>query len=501
MKEQATAKKAGSARKARRAGLHHWLQRVLRERDRVARDFSPDPVHDLRVALRRCRSLADGMMAVDSYRGWRAMKKASRRLFRRLGRLRDLQVMISWVEKLSPAEDPVRAHLVPLLREQEEKRKQKARQALAEFNPAAWKLWAQQLPRRARRLALDGPVFRHIALERFEEAHALHRRALHSPGALAFHRVRIALKRFRYTLENFLPSRADWLLDLKHLQDLLGELHDLDVLRAAFFTRRRMFPAADCERWCRWIQAERQSQLDAYRAKMVGRASLWRVWRAGLPQGAELEAAALAMLRVWASFLDPRFAHSEQVSRLALNLLDAYTAANGALRRDPRARRILQAAALVHEVGRAEHNKAHHKLTYKMVAAFPPPLGWTVQEVQQTALVARYHRGAEPRATHAGFHTLTPAARQRVLWLSGLLRLADALVRSSGNRVSRLKLERHRDADLIWAQGYVEDQKSAALLGGRKHLLESVVERPVIIRAWPRAVMRARGASALGGTS
>jgi exopolyphosphatase/guanosine-5'-triphosphate,3'-diphosphate pyrophosphatase len=136
-----------------------------------------------------------------------------------------------------------------------------------------------------------------------------------------------------------------------------------------------------------------------------------------------------------------------------------------------------------------------------LVEAFPPPLGWTAQEVQQTALVARYHRGAEPRATHAGFHTLTSAARQRVLWLAGLLRLAEALTRSSGNRIARLKLERHPDADLIWAQGYVEDQKSAAFLGGRKHLLESVVERPVIIRAWPRTLLRAQGAFALGGTS
>jgi len=170
-------------------------------------------------------------------------------------------------------------------------------------------------------------------------------------------------------------------------------------------------------------------------------------------------------------------------------------------RSDPRARRILQVAALLREVGRAHRHKGYHKLTYRMIAALPPPLGWTRQDVRQTALVARYHRGVEPWPTHAPFQKLAPAAQQRVLWLAGLLRLADALARSSGTRISRLKLERQPNADLIWAQGYVEDRKSAALLGGRKHLLESLIGRPVIISAWPRTFLRARGASALGGTS
>jgi len=47
--------------------------------------FGADPVHDLRVALRRCRSLADGLMALDPDPDWKAMKKAGRRLFQRLG--------------------------------------------------------------------------------------------------------------------------------------------------------------------------------------------------------------------------------------------------------------------------------------------------------------------------------------------------------------------------------------------------------------------------------
>src|SRR5208337_4327091 len=61
----------------------------------------------LRVALRRCRSLADGLIAIDPDPNWKAMKKAGKRLFQRLGDLRDVQIMMEWLEKLEP--HPVRA--------------------------------------------------------------------------------------------------------------------------------------------------------------------------------------------------------------------------------------------------------------------------------------------------------------------------------------------------------------------------------------------------------
>src|SRR5215469_17374218 len=94
-------------------GLHHWMLRVLRECDNVAADFSADPVHDLRVSLRRCRSLADGMMAMDPDRNWKAMKKAGKKLFQSLGALRDVQIMMEWTEKLHPAGPTVARALMP----------------------------------------------------------------------------------------------------------------------------------------------------------------------------------------------------------------------------------------------------------------------------------------------------------------------------------------------------------------------------------------------------
>src|SRR6266576_4378657 len=87
-------------------GLRFWMEAVLTECERAAPGFDADHVHDLRVALRRCRSLADGLRAMDPDPTWKQMKKAGKKGFRALGALRDMHVMREWIEKLSSAGDP-----------------------------------------------------------------------------------------------------------------------------------------------------------------------------------------------------------------------------------------------------------------------------------------------------------------------------------------------------------------------------------------------------------
>src|SRR5579864_7533170 len=76
------------------------MERVLQGCEHVSGDFSADPVHDLRVALRRCRSLADGMIAMDPDRNWKTMKKAGKKVFQSLGALRDVQIMMERIDTL-----------------------------------------------------------------------------------------------------------------------------------------------------------------------------------------------------------------------------------------------------------------------------------------------------------------------------------------------------------------------------------------------------------------
>ncbi|HUK53053.1 MAG TPA: CHAD domain-containing protein [Candidatus Binatia bacterium] len=473
--------------KQRREGLRYWMRRVLQQVRLASRELSPEAVHDLRVALRRCRSLAAGLSEVDGDPGWDELRRTCRKLFRRLGELRDLQVLNEWVMRLAHEGDPVRQALLEVLAAREPELKQEAAHALSSFDRRKWLAWSSALDQRTRRLTPDGLVAQHLALERWEEARALHRRALRSRTAPAWHALRIGLKRFRYTVENFLPQRhAEWGADLKRVQDQLGEVHDLDVLRETLPEAGPSLDDAAAARWGQAIERERTERLDGYRAAMGGRNSLWYTWRGALPSGERLEAAALAKLTVWASGLDPDTAHSRQVARLAVEILDGLVAAgfNGALNH-PRSRTLLHAAGLLHNVGRSETAKGHHKASYRLISALAPPLGWTQEEIERVAILARYHCGSEPREKHRAYHALPDDGRGMVRALAGVLRVADALDDAHDGAVRRIEVRNGGDYLMIRAAGWEETEEHAAILGGRKHLLESAIGKPIIVRAAP----------------
>src|SRR5258706_3680943 len=352
----ATARATVQARAKPKLGLRAWMEAVLVECERAAAGFDADAVHDLRVAIRRCRSLADGLRALDPDPSWKQMKKAGKRVFQALGGLRDMKVMQHWIEKLSSADDPVAIKLLAHVRTREGECKQEALKDLQQFERKQWRQWSRTLPRRAARVRPGSMVFKHLALEKWTAAYDLHKRALRTRSQTAFHELRIGIKRLRYTVENFLPrEHAVWGADLKDLQDFLGEVHDLDVL---WNTAAPISAFPDLESRSRWHQKlteERSKRLDRYREKMVGRQSLWRVWRSELPSGPQLRVAALARLRTWASYLDPDFLHSQRVADLSLSLYDGLKQA-GVILHNPEhdSRAVLHAAALLHDVGKAK---------------------------------------------------------------------------------------------------------------------------------------------------
>jgi CHAD domain-containing protein/HD superfamily phosphodiesterase len=480
--------------KKHKLGFGHWMRRVLAMHSQAARKLDVETVHDLRVALRRCRSMADGLMEVDSDPVWAAMKKAGRKLFRQLGELRDTHVMMEWVEKLEPPGDTAGRTVLASLRDREFRLKQQTAESLARFDRVQWKTWAKHLAGRAERVPLDGPVYRHIALERWQDAYELHREALRNRSRTSWHRLRIGVKRFRYTVENFLPSaHAEWGADLKHLQDLLGEVHDLDMLWVSLSRPGRAFTAAERTRWREIIGKERQARLDEYRKKMTGPGSLWHVWRCGLPQGVALESSGLQKLSTWAAFVDKEFTHAEHVARLAMDLFAGLAAAHlPGPYREPRNRLLLRAAALLHNVGHAVGHKGHHKESYRLIRRITPPIGWSKEDMEIIALVARYHRGAWPRAQHQGYASLPPVRRESVLHLGGILRLAAAFDHAHTRAVTRLYVQNHPEALLIWAQGYRQSSENARILAAERHLLERALRKPVIIRPRPSNPKRAQ---------
>jgi CHAD domain-containing protein len=473
-------------------GLGVWMERVLEECDRARAGFASDPVHDLRVALRRCRSMADGLAAMDPDPAWKRMKKAGKRLFSSLGDLRDAQVMSEWVEKLGAVDDPVTIRLKQFLSGRENDLKLSAADALDSFDRKQWKRWTVVLPRRARKIRIGGGlIFKHLALERWTEAYELHRRALRNRSQVAFHSLRIGIKRLRYIVENFLPEQhAAWSDDLKHLQDLLGEVHDLDVLRATAL-QIRSFPDPESRKyWHARILKERSERINEYRSRMLGENSLWRKWRADLPIGVQIESAALSRLKLWGSLLDPDFKHSSHVTELALQLYDGLPARAQNDEAWKRQRAILEVAALLHDVGRARKENNHHKQTFRIVAAHTPPLGWTSEALRMAAAVSRYHRGALPRFGQSALLGLTPEDRSIVLRLAGILRLADAMDTDHKGRIQHAHVQQVNGSLLIHAEGYSPRDRMAETIAAGRHLLETIYRCPILVKPMPRKRMK-----------
>jgi CHAD domain-containing protein len=525
------------------------MLQVLQECEHVATDFSADPVHDLRVSLRRCRSLADGMIAMDPNRDWKAMKKAGKRLFQRLGALRDLQIMMEWIEKLHPlpvdvaqallpalppeadnsensAGSPVStepattaagapaAHLLEILRGRETEQKREARTALEQFDRKQWRQWSRSLPLRAARIRPGSAVFKHLALERWTAARELHVRALRNRSQVAFHTLRIGIKRFRYIVENFLPvEHKAWSNDLKHMQDLLGEVHDLDVLWARALACHVFPDEASRKSWHTQILEERTTRIDEYREKTVGPDSLWNVWRAGLPRGKQIETVATLRMKLWAKALDPDFAHSERVSRFALELYDGLLV-SGLLQfaNADEARSSLQIAALLHDVGKSEGNKGHHKTSFELIRSHTNPLGWKPEYLQRASVIARFHAGTLPSRGHKALRDLLPDEQRITIQLAAILRLANAFDLAHDGHIHRVKIENMNagnrrtngflrkvvkmppnQALVIEAEGFVAGSPTAQAVAAERYLLETVLRRPVVVKAMksagPRRIM------------
>lgn len=454
---------------------------MFEECDRAEAGFEADPVHDLRVALRRCRSLADGLMALDPDPSWKQMKKAGKKLFRALGDLRDMQVMEEWIEKLGGKDDPVVAKLLSHLHGREDEYKRLAKEDLDQFDRKRWRQWSRTLPRRAARVRPGSSVYLHLGLEKWTDAYALHKRAMRTRSQVALHQLRIGIKRFRYTVENFLPQQHElWGDDLKKLQDLLGEVHDLDVLWATALSIQAFPDIETSKRWREKLNLERNRRVEKYREMMIGKDSLWRVWRSALPSGPQLRVAALARLKVWAGYLDPDFAHSQRVAQLTLGLYDGLVR-SGVLPSDvsDNLREIVQAAAFMHDVGKAKGDENHHKKSYRMIRKLTRPLGWTARELELAAVVARYHRGALPRPRSKTMQGVELPDRQIVLRLAGVLRLANALDTGIKPEIS---IEMREHFVQVKCAGYSPFDSSADGVAASRHLLETVLRLPVIVK-------------------
>ncbi len=150
-----------------------------------------------------------------------------------------------------------------------------------------------------------------------------------------------------------------------------------------------------------------------------------------------------------ASRNDEDAAHSAHVAKLALQLFDATTRVHG-LGED--SRELLEAGALLANVGLSVSHSQHHKHSYYLIRNTDRLVGLTDHEIEMIALIARYHRKSAPKPSHAEYAALSTDDQAVVRVCSGLLRVAIGLDRGHDGKVEAANAEIKKNRVVIEAR-------------------------------------------------
>ncbi|MFH0911252.1 MAG: HD domain-containing protein, partial [Planctomycetota bacterium] len=171
-------------------------------------------------------------------------------------------------------------------------------------------------------------------------------------------------------------------------------------------------------------------------------------------------------------------AHSESVLDLCRQL---YRALAGFLDLGGRDLLFLEAAAILHDVGRFVSEYAHHKHSAYLVQ-WAEVAGLSSRDLAIVSLITRYHRKAHPRPQHVEFTTLPLEERLKVTKLAALLRIADALDRSHRQPVKTLRVEQGEDRLTLFATASDELAVETVALRDKAGLFEETTGLKVHLR-------------------
>jgi len=174
--------------------------------------------------------------------------------------------------------------------------------------------------------------------------------------------------------------------------------------------------------------------------------------------------------------------HSEHVANLALQLFDATADRHGL---GAEARALLEAGALLANVGLVVSHGQHHKHAYYVIRNSDRLVGFTDGEIELVAQIARYHRKSAPKAEHPEWAALPADEQALVRAAAGVLRVAIGLDRSHAQVVIGVRAEWVDDQLHIVVQPASPDADTALEVyaaNERSGLLADVMTTPVVVR-------------------
>ncbi len=225
---------------ARRIALS-LLDAATAARERLPDAGDAEALHDFRVAMRRLRSTLRAYQPQLEAVVPAKLRRRLRDLARATGEARDVEVQISWLERQRNELPAARRAGVPWLLRRLTQRRERAYQDIRERIAPKFDRLARRLRRALGSVpppdtTLPASLASLIAQLLEDQGSDLERRLglIRSPANHAeAHAARIRVKRARYLLEPVVREAkpaAAVVRRLKHVQQLLGDLHDLQVV-------------------------------------------------------------------------------------------------------------------------------------------------------------------------------------------------------------------------------------------------------------------------------
>jgi exopolyphosphatase/guanosine-5'-triphosphate,3'-diphosphate pyrophosphatase len=169
--------------------------------------------------------------------------------------------------------------------------------------------------------------------------------------------------------------------------------------------------------------------------------------------------------------------HSRHVAKMCNELFEEFKDDLGLTEND---RELLTYAAYMHDIGYHISHRKHHKHALYLIRNADLK-GFTEDEIEIMANVARYHRRSTPKLRHKHYKKLEKDLKKRVKKLSAIMRIADGLDRSHYQNVRSMKVT--KTVENITIEIFTEEDPQLEIWGAmRKNLLlEEVTGKDVTI--------------------
>jgi CHAD domain-containing protein len=417
------------------------LDSLTSEIDGVKDQDDIEFVHRMRVASRRLRSalgLFRECFDEDDVKKW---NRAVRAVTRDLGEARDLDVQISFLKEFADSHQRLPT-LLDFKKELEQKRSEAQPRIVQGLEKLERKGTLEEMRRTFKEVRTPSRcsvpydtmerALHHISVK-LDDLLSL-QECIHRPDDKeGHHRMRIAAKHLRYTMEAFGKlydtTFQDRIATVRDLQDRLGELHDCDVWIGMLQARSVNDPGLDAllhdrmevriggygevvKTWEKLIDEEFFTDL---LGSIVPDVSPALPQEGGMTKREQLKAV------IRGCGVDEE--HSLHVAELSLMLFDGLRSLH---RLDDEKRDLLEYAGLLHDIGWKEGQRNHHKTSLEMIMT-DDGLPFDEKERSIIANVARYHRGVIPNGDHKAYMDLKAGDRRVVDRLAAIIRVADAL--------------------------------------------------------------------------